>query len=240
MTTVVVSQPMLFPWPGFFEQLMLADVYLFLDDVQFSKGSFTNRVQVRLGNESKWMTIPLASKGAFQRISELRDNGTDWRKSHRDLLRQALRGAPYLSDALSLVDACYAEQTICDVLIASVEKTAQYLRVGTGQRRQKTSSMNIGGESWMRVLELVRAIGGTRYLTGHGAANYLDHAAFEESGVAVEYMAYSLKPWPRAVANFTPYVTILDLIAHTGPAARNYLEPSTQPWHSFLAKTTSH
>ena len=60
MATVVITQPMLFPWPGFFEQLMLADTYIYLDDAQFSKGSFTNRIQLLRGAERCWMTIPLA------------------------------------------------------------------------------------------------------------------------------------------------------------------------------------
>ena len=44
---VVISQPMLFPWVGMLEQIMLADVFVHYADVQFSKGSFTNRVQIK-------------------------------------------------------------------------------------------------------------------------------------------------------------------------------------------------
>ncbi|MFT7595258.1 MAG: hypothetical protein ACI8R4_002586 [Paracoccaceae bacterium] len=47
MTRVVISQPMYFPWAGFLAQLALADVRIWLDDAQFSNGSFTNRVQVK-------------------------------------------------------------------------------------------------------------------------------------------------------------------------------------------------
>ncbi|MBC8123824.1 MAG: WbqC family protein, partial [Gemmatimonadaceae bacterium] len=59
MNTVVISQPMLFPWIGMFEQICLADVYVHYDDVQFSKGSFSNRVQVKSASGSKWITVPL-------------------------------------------------------------------------------------------------------------------------------------------------------------------------------------
>jgi hypothetical protein len=40
--TVVISQPMFFPWVGMLEQLKLADTYVHYDDVQFEKGSFSN------------------------------------------------------------------------------------------------------------------------------------------------------------------------------------------------------
>ncbi len=56
---VVISQPMLFPWAGMFEQIRLADVYVHYPDVQFSKGSFTNRVQVKTAGGSRWLTLPL-------------------------------------------------------------------------------------------------------------------------------------------------------------------------------------
>ena len=56
---VVISQSMFFPWVGFLEQLKLADVYVFYDDVQFSKGGFTNRAQVKANDGVKWMTVPL-------------------------------------------------------------------------------------------------------------------------------------------------------------------------------------
>ena len=65
MTTVMISQPMYFPWAGFIAQMALADVMIWLDDVQFSKGSFTNRIQVKTASGPiKWMSIPLEGKGS--------------------------------------------------------------------------------------------------------------------------------------------------------------------------------
>jgi hypothetical protein len=236
VTAVVITQPMLFPWPGFFEQLMLADTYIYLDDAQFSKGSFTNRIQLLRGDERCWMTIPLAGKGSFQKIHELEAAGDNWKSSHRDLLRQSLAGAPYLDDALSILDMVYAHSSLPELLIASTEEPARYMGIGTGRTIAKTSGMNIAGAAWRRVLDIVLGAGGDRYLTGHGAANYLDHSAFADEGVAVEYMGYSRTPWPQPGNIFTPYVSILDLIARTGPAARNYLMPATIPWQDFLKK----
>ncbi|TDU01199.1 WbqC-like protein [Azorhizobium sp. AG788] len=234
MTAVVITQPMLFPWPGFFEQLMLADAYLYLDDAQFSKGSFTNRIQVKYGDDRRWMTIPLAGKGSFQPIAELKATDGDWKSAHRALLAQSLADAPHRDDALGLLDAAYAHDDLCDLLIASIEEPARYLGIGSGRDIGRTTACKVEGTSWQRVLDLVLDQGGTRYLTGHGAARYLDHDAFEAAGVGVEYMAYSLTPWPQGKGAFTPYVSILDLIAHTGRDAITYLRPATVAWRPFL------
>lgn len=234
MTAVVITQPMLFPWPGFFEQLMLADSYIYLDDAQFSKGSFTNRIQLLHGNDRIWMTIPLAGKGSFQTISDLTAAGDDWKSSHRAMLRQSLRGTPHLNDALSILDAVYVHTSLLDLLIASIEEPARYMGIGQDRMIARASTLGVGGISWQRVLDLVLVAGGDRYLTGHGAANYLDHAAFEKAGVRVAYMDYSLTRWPQPGNSFTPYVSILDLIARTGADARKHLRPATTSWQDFL------
>lgn len=238
MTAVVITQPMLFPWPGFFEQLMLADTYIYLDDAQFSKGSFTNRIQLLRGKERCWMTIPLAGKGSFQRISELSAAGEGWKASHRALLRQSLLDAPYRDDALAIFDNVYRHSSLLDLLIASIEEPARYMGIGAGRSVTRSSAFGVEGVSWRRVLDLVRDAGGRRYLTGHGAAGYLDHAAFETHGVAVEYMTYSRTRWPQPGGAFTPYVSVLDLIARTGHAARDHLNPATLAWRDFLKQET--
>ena len=85
------------------------------------------------------------------------------------------------------------------------------------------------------MLDIVRAVGGTRYVTAHGAAGYLDHALFEAAGVQVDYVDYSLAPYPQLHGAFTPYVSVLDLIANTGDEAANYIRPRTKPWRDLLA-----
>lgn len=237
MNKVVISQPMLFPWSGYFEQLMLADEYIYLDDVQFSKGSFTNRIQVLNGENRSWMTIPLIGKGTHQNIIELQPVNTDWKTSHLDLLKQSLKGAPHLDDALKIVEEVYVNENLCDLLIASTEIPAQYMGIGMTRKLKRSSQMDVTGTSSQRVLDLVCAVSGTHYLTGHGAANYLDHELFERAGVTVEYMCYSCTAWTQPRTEFIPYVSILDLIARTGKSARNFLLPATKHWRDFTNGT---
>ena len=235
MSTVVISQPMLFPWPGFFEQLMLADSYVDLDDVQFSKGSFTNRIQLRFPEGRRWLTVPLAGKGTFQTIARLQAADGDWRAQHRRLVQASLHDAPYLADALAIVDEVHRHENLCDLLIASIDLPAAYLGIAPA-RRARSHQLGLGGQSWNRVRDIVLHLGGTRYLTGHGAIRYLDHAAFEAAGIAVDYIDYSCTPWPQGPGTFSPYVSILDLIARTGPAAKTYLRPRTLPWRAFAER----
>jgi hypothetical protein len=234
MTTVVISQPMLFPWSGFFELIACADVFVHLDDVQFSKGSFTNRVQIKHENGIKWMTIPIRGKGEFQRISQLEAAGVDWKRQHRELVRQSLAKSKNLPEALQLLDRVYREESLIDLLISSVE--ASSLLVNSRQPKWlKLSEMQIPGSSWQRVLATVKALGGNRYVTAHGALNYLDHEEFERHGVSVQYIEYSKTEYPQLNGAFVPYVSIIDPVANLGEGAKEIIRPKTVPWSEFLS-----
>jgi hypothetical protein len=235
MTRVVISQPMYFPWVGFLAQMALADVFIWLDDAQFSKGSFTNRIQVKMPDGRKWMSVPLQGKGAFQAIRDLTATSVDWIPSHRGLLAQSLRGRQHTASALEVFDNAIAGgETLCDQLIASSEGLARHLGV-LPRRILRASDMQIEGASWLRVLQMVRAVGGQEYITGHGARDYLDHVAFEASGVDVRYMDYRPLPWPQPHGDFTPYVSGLDLVATlNAETATTHLQPASLDWRAFL------
>lgn len=233
MTTVVISQPMYFPWAGFMAQMALADVYIWLDDAQFSKGSFTNRIQVKLPTGRKWMTVPLGGAGSFQRIVDLSAKGEDWVESHRQMLLQSFKGYEFSKMALAHFDTAMAiSGSLCDRLIAGTE--AQACTMGClPPKILRASAMEISGASSDRVLSLIQAVGGDHYLTGHGAYAYLDHLALNSAGIAVSYMRYSPRPWPQNHGEFTPYVTGLDLLAATGTSAVDHLCPASLDWRSF-------
>ncbi|MFY9212583.1 MAG: WbqC family protein [Aestuariivita sp.] len=235
MTRVVISQPMYFPWVGFLAQMALADVMIWLDDAQFSKGSFTNRVQVpRATDQPTWMSIPLEGKGHNTRICDLKPANDAWRNSHLALLRNTYRQEPFGQDALNLATDALSHSTLCDVMIASCRAEAQAVGVSPPDT-YLSSEMNVAATGSNRVLELVKAVSGTEYVTGHGARNYLDHNAFEAEGLTVSYMAYNPLPWHQINPDFTPFVTGLDLIAAIEPDKRyNHLNPDTVTWRSFL------
>ena len=237
MTRVVISQPMYFPWVGFLAQMALADVLIWLDDAQFSKGSFTNRVQVKTAAGRKWMSIPLLGKGSKTPIMDLEPVDRHWRDSHRSLLKNALGQAPFAADALAVLDEVLDKtqgDRLCETIIASAENSA--LATGIAPVHSlRSSEMDVPGTGWRRVLDLVSKVGGTHYVTGHGARNYLDHQAFADAGITVDYMRYDPLPWVQQSGPFTPHVTGLDLIAACPPDARTaHLNPATTPWQDFL------
>jgi len=233
---IVISQSMYFPWVGMLEQIRLADIFVHYDDVQYSKGSFTNRVQVKTAKGSTWLTLPLKDLRFGQLIDEvLIDDRFDWRARHRDILRQAYLKAPYRDEMLAVVDGVFSRElkTVADVSRHSMLALADYFGLG---RRQFIASRDlpVSGSSSDRVCDIVCHLDGEVYITGHGARNYLDHDLFEKNGVAIRYMQYERTPYPQLHGDFTPYVTALDLVANCGPSGAAFIRSSTTDWRNFV------
>ena len=228
---------MLFPWVGLFEQIRLADVYVHYDDVQFSKGSFTNRVQIKTDQGLKWLSVPLHHLRLGQKIREVAlDDQRDWRRQQLEFLAQTYATAPFQKEMLALVEAVYQPPaaTLCEVAMTSIETVCAYFEFQNPKQIFKSSQLGIAGHSSQRVLEIVKHFGGTTYVTGHGARDYLDHALFEANGVRVEYLDYQKIPYPQIHGPFTPTVSILDLIANLGKSGRAVIASKTVYWKDFI------
>jgi hypothetical protein len=237
MKKIVISQPMLFPWVGMFEQIFLADTFVFYDDVQFSKGSFTNRVQLKSTEGTEWMTLPLYRFKLGQKINEVAvNNEKNWQEKHIDQLRRLYEHTPYYGDMISLVESVYAipKVSLSEISILSMEAICKYFDFHNNKQFMRSSNMGIDGSSSKRVLDVVLSLDGSTYITGHGAKKYLDHDLFEKNNVSVEYMDYQMKHYSQLNGEFTPYVSILDLIANMGRNGSDCIVSKTKYWRDFI------
>lgn len=234
MKTIVISQPMYFPWVGLLEQMRLADVFVHLDDAQFSKGGFFNRVQLKTAEGTPWLTVPLAETKLGQSLNETQMAKHDWRRKQLATLRQAYAAAPHVEDMLGLVESVFENEheSLGALSAASVEALAEFFDIAPPEV-QWSSAMDIEGTGSARVLAICEALGAERYVTGHGAREYLNHAAFEAAGVRVEYLEYEKREYPQLHGAFTPFVSALDLAANCGRAGREVIASGTVYWKDF-------
>lgn len=236
---IVVSQPMYFPWIGMLQQIRLCDTFVYYDDVQFARGFF-NRVQIKTEHGVRWLTVPLRDWRRGQQINEVEiDNSKDWMRSHRDQLTQAYASAPLRKEMLDLVDDVFSRdyKVISELAAASTDALVRYFpQIGVGKPFLMSSSMSVPGSGSRRLVDICVTLNARTYLTGHGARNYLDHAAFEANGISVAYIDYELDEYPQLHGEFTPYVSALDLIANCGRQGLEHIRGKPESWRSFITR----
>jgi hypothetical protein len=235
---IVISQPMYFPWVGLLEQVRLCDIFVFYDDVQYSRGGFSNRVQLKTNMGIRWMTVPLQDQHLGQLINEVKiNNRLDWRRSQRDQLHQAYAGAPYRDEMIGIVDEVFSHdyELLADLTKASMLALIDYFDLGRNKTFFNSSLLETPGASTQRVIDLCLRLQAKSYLTGHGARHYLEHARFEEHCIDVNYIDYGLKPYMQAHGEFTPYVTALDLVAYCGKGGLSFIAGVPITWRDFVS-----
>lgn len=234
---IVISQSMLFPWVGMLEQVKLADCFVHYDDVQFSKGSFVNRVQIKTAKGLQWMTVPLKNRSFGQAIDEVQiAPACKWMGKHYELLVKSFHGARFADDALEIVNTVYSIEypNIGSLARASLMALIKYYSLDVSKLFFDVKDLGVEGSSSVRVLEVVKKLGGTNYITGLGALKYLDHTLFEQHGISVRYMKYKCYPYTQLHGEFTPYVSGLDLVANCGKEGAQFICSETVDWRSLV------
>jgi WbqC-like protein len=236
---VAINQPCYLPWRGHFALMKQADVFVFYDDVQFTSNtsrSFLARVQLKTEAGRRWLTVPVRKSGRFgQRIDEvlIADDGR-WAARHAAAIRAALRGAPFAATVEGVLAALAGRERLAELTITTTRMMAALL--GIQRETLRSSALGLPGAGSARVLAICRSLGATRYVSGHGGLDYLDHEAFEAAGIEVDYMDYDLSPYPQQYGPFEPYVTALDTLANLGPAAGAHVGARTVPWREMRAR----
>src|SRR3546814_6184157 len=99
MTTIAIMQPTYLPWIGYFGMIDRADIFVFLDSVQFARRSWQQRNRIKTANGPLMLTVPVHKKGARdQTIAEVRiDEQAQFPLTQMRAIEHALQKAPYFA-----------------------------------------------------------------------------------------------------------------------------------------------
>lgn len=214
---VAVHQPNYLPWLGYFAKMARADIFVFLDDVQFSKGSYTNRVQVARDGKAVWMTVPVRHALGTS-ICDVEIARPDWSRSHADFLKQSYRKARHFDEVWRELEAWLenASGRLSAINASIIMKIAS--RLGLKAKMLEASRLNIEGNAPDQRLAAIAATvapGGV-YLSGGGGANYQSEDAFSAQGIKLRYSDFQPLPYDCGGTTFIPGLSIVDALFHHG------------------------
>lgn len=215
---VAIHQPNYAPWLGYFRKIACADIFVFLDDAQFSKGSYTNRVQIARSDAARWLTQPV-QQGLGQPIREVGFADEKWPRKHLDALLGSYRDAPYFRATWDAIVAIYGALPVDNLSSANralVEALASKLGLGCSFcLASDYPSADIRADE--RLISLIQAVAPrATYLSGRGGASYQDPEKFRAAGVPLRYLSFDHPTYPQVRDTFLPGLSILDAVFHLG------------------------
>ena len=218
---VAIHQPNYLPWLGYFAKIARADTFIFLDDVQFSKGSYSNRVQILGGGKARWLTLPVAVH-LGEPINRVRPRDAQWAASHCAFFRNEYRRAaqfrqvwPELEEILLAAPAGEDLAAINQFLVVALSG-----RLGLSCVFTRSSDFAVSGSADDRLVELTAAAApGGIYLSGKGGAKYQDPAKFAAAGLGFAYQNFVHPEYGQgalAAGSFVAGLSVVDAVMHLG------------------------
>jgi WbqC-like protein family len=225
---VVILQPAYIPWRGYFDQIRLADIFVFYDDVQYDKHGWRNRNQIKTHQGKQWLTIPVHAKGVTQGtpIKDVRiDWSKPWAESHLKALTISYSKAPFFKEYLHLLESFYQQryEFLADFTIETSITLARELGFRSTRFLRSSELSNLNGQKTDRVINVLKQVGATHYICGPSASSYMEPEKFDAAGITFEYVQYNYPQYSQLYPPYDPYVSILDLMCMTGKKASDYL-----------------
>lgn len=217
---VAVMQPTYLPWIGYFGMIDRVNTFVFLDSVQYAKRSWQQRNQIKTANGPIWLTVPVISKGRGQQlISDVEiDVSRNFQDSHIASLEHNYRKAPYYSnysdELFSLLGKGHAH--LSELTIELIAWFCEALGISTSLMH--SSAMENAGTRAELLAMLCEQVDASEYISAPGSREYLEESdAFSRRGIKINYNDYEHPEYPQLYGEFTPYMSIVDLLFNMGP-----------------------
>jgi len=218
---VAIHQPNYFPYLGVYDKVDQADVFIFLDTVQFTSGEWQNRNRIKTANGVQWITVPVIKRFG-QKIKEVKINSAiRWGKKHRQSLITNYMKAPYFEDLFYKDGMKFFFECNWPSLVSLNVNTSCFIIQMIFSLKTEllvASEMNVGDfdNPDDRIISLVKEVGGNTYISGANGINYMDLKKYEKAGIEVEFQKFTCPEYSQLYGEFEPNLSILDILFNHG------------------------
>lgn len=187
---VTSHRPGYLPGVSVIAKVAQADAVVWLDDVRFTTPGFVNRNQLPDGT---WLAVPFDRENHRSTIREVTigHDGGGWRHEHDALIRERYAHLEHFDPRITAVlDGPLAEpgQPLADLNLVLLSHVLEDLGLPVQQFRQ-SDYPTPGGSLSSKLVRMVKAVGGTAYLSGPTSA--LDPAQFAAAGIDLLFFRYA-------------------------------------------------
>lgn len=217
MRVVGIHQPNFIPWVGYFYKIYKSDVFIFLNDAQFIKNSIADRNKIKTTQGEQYIKLPLISSSHLDNYNEVfvrRDE--HWRKKTIKTLEMNYCKTQFFNEVMDDFQTWLAFSD--DHLDKFNENIIRYItsKLGFSTHFYESESFCIHKKSTERLVDLIKAVDGTVYLSGKGGANYQDEKMYIDNDIQLVYTDFVHPIYPQVGKNFIDRLSIIDLLFNCG------------------------
>lgn len=222
---VGIIQSSFLPWRGYFDFIDDVDLFVFLDDVQYTRRDWRNRNRFKVAQGTTWVTVPVRYVERGQSIENVMvDNDQLWIDKSLRLLEHSYGRTPYFGRYIEPLREIMerGHQMLSELNVELIRWLMNELDIMTETRMSREFAPE--GVKTERLLSILKKAGASHYLSGPSARDYLDERAFREADIGLSYKSYDYPEYPQPFPPFEGQVSVLDLLFNCGPESPHYLK----------------
>lgn len=225
MTIVGIHQPMYLPYLGIFNKMKSVDVFVFLDDVEYSSGYYYNRNRIKCPNGELMLTVPVMKKNGI-RLNEIKiAQNIRWQEKHMKSLITCYEKSDHFKDYKNFFEEVYNAKW--EKLHELNMKTMLYIIEQLGIEIPIYFSSELlkdyQSSGTQRLVDICIKLDADVYLSGIGGRDYLETGLFNQNDVKIEYQNYNPREYKQLYPPFIPYLSIIDLLFNVGNKAKDMI-----------------
>ena len=223
---MVASQPRYLPSAAYLHRMLLADVFIYLDTVQYTPRDWENRNRIKSVTGPVWLTVPVIHQRREQTIIETEiDPAQDWGRRHLRALELNYRLAPWFDEVFGLVEPLLSRRwtMLWELNLAVTDALLGYL----GRRAEWIRASALGAEGARGqdlLIALCGKVQGDLYLSGPLGRNYIEPDRFREAGLGLAFHDYAPARYPQIHGEFLPNLSAIDLLFSCGRGSLGVIE----------------
>ena len=209
---VALMQPYFLPYLGYFQLIAASDCFVIYDNVQFIKNGWIERNRYLLDGEPKWFGVPLAKGSHSAFIMERSVSPHFELDALINKLAFAYRKAPHRDRTLAWLHALLdvPSANIAELNERILRSCCSLLKLNTPILRASELAPQGTARAQARVIEIIRGVGGNRYLNPAAGGELYDAQAFAAAGYTLQLLKPRLPVYAQAGEPFVPALSILD------------------------------
>jgi hypothetical protein len=225
---IIITQPNYLPWLGYFAQLNATDMWVVLDDVQYSRREWQNRNRVlcKTGHV-KFLTLPLKKASRATHINEMLISNSFTPEAHLRILREEYNDSACFDSIYSLLLNTFAESFLesnsflANYNVSLVNSICKAVGIEYDLRYSSAIPRSLDYSSATeRLVAISKYYGASTYLSSQGARNYMQNEVdlFSKNGIELCWQDFHCFSYPQknSLDGFVSHLSVVDYFFNAG------------------------
>ena len=217
MKIISICQPHFLPWFGYFLMLKKADEFIFLDNVQYNRRSWQNRVHIRAShniNEKKFLSLSVKDNSRSKKINQILLMEENIKEIKNQLFNSYKNSInfEYMFFFLNNLFEKNISLNLSDLNVLLITEICKILKINL--KYELSSNLNLSRfKKEDLILNILKIKKAKVYLSNVGSKNYVHERFFEKEKIQVIYNEFTHPKYPQfETKSFLPNLSIIDLL----------------------------